>query len=112
MFGTLFFGLVLTATIGNGAGDPGSAPCAVWLKERVTGEALGMRTWALGVVQEYASALTRPSFAAFADTENILVHIDIYCEAHPSDHLDHAVQSVIGDFEELRETLEDLRKHR
>jgi hypothetical protein len=110
MIRALSIATLFVAIIGSAAADPGSAPCAVWLKERTTTGAPDLRTWALGRLEEYASHLPDPTSAGFAETENVLAHIDIYCEAHPSDHFDHAVQSVLGDFEELRETLEDLRR--
>ena len=96
--------------IAYGATDPGSASCAAWLKERVTTGDPDFRTWAIDAVQQYESRLPEHSAASFADSDNILTHVDIYCEAHPSERLDHALQSVIGDFEELRKTLEELKK--
>ena len=75
MFGTIFLGLVLTATVGNGAADPGSAACAVWLKDRVTGEAHDLKTWALGLVEEYASGLPpERRLTGFADTADWQAH--------------------------------------
>ena len=109
---TLLIASFLVALIRTayGAADPGSASCAVWLKERVTTGAPDLRTWAMDAVQQYASHLPERSSASFSDNDDILTHVDIYCEAHPSDRLDHALQSVIGDFEALRESLEELRK--
>lgn len=110
MIRPLLAGFVLAATMGSAGAEPGSASCAVWLKERTTAGAADLRTWALGVVEQYASRLPEHTSPSFADNENILSRVDIYCEAHLSDNVGHAVQSVIDDFEELREALEDLRK--
>ncbi len=110
MIRALLIASAVLAAGGSAAANPGDASCAVWLTERITTGAPDLRTWALNRLQQYASGLPEHAFASFADNNNILTHLDIYCEAHPSDHLDRAVQSVIGDFEELRETLKTLRK--
>jgi hypothetical protein len=96
MIRPLLASFVVAATMVSASAEPAAPSCVAWLKERTTTLPPDLRAWALGVIEEYASGLPEHSSANLADTENILTHVDIYCQAHPADHLDHALQSAIA----------------